>query len=172
MTELERTTSENPFKFLETGPLAEEELSLELVERLTEDPYHGLVPCYKFDMVHREKRTKMGNISLRIGNSDLLVRNSGQIGYDVLFGYRGNRYAARSCRLLLPLAHMHGLNPLWITCDPDNIASRKSCVIAGAKYVDTIRHRTSDSTNLSGFFEKCRYRIDLHLLLSCKQTSS
>lgn len=167
-----KTTSAKPFKFLEAGPLADEELSLELVERVTADPYHDLAPCYKFHMIHREKRTKMGNISLRIGNSDLLVRNSGQIGYDVQFEYRGNRYAARSCRLLLPLAHRHGLNPLWITCDPDNIASRRSCVIAGAKYIDTIKHRSSDPTNPLGFFEKCRYRIDLQLLLSCNRTSS
>ena len=161
MTTSEKSPATASFEFFDTGPLTDAELTLELAERLPEDLFHDRVPSYKFHMIHREKRIRMGNISLRIGRTPLLVKNAGQIGYGVDPAYRGNRYAARSCRLLFPLARKHGLSPLWITCDPDNIASRRSCEIAGAKYVDTIRHRSSNPKHPTGYFEKCRYQIDL-----------
>ena len=36
-------------------------------------------------------------------------------------------------RLLLPLARRHGLQTVWITCNPDNWASRRTCELAGAE---------------------------------------
>ena len=87
---------------------------------------------------------------------------AGHIGYGVNQEYRGNRYAARSCQLILPLAKRHGINPIWITCNPDNIASRRTCEIAGAKFVEIVEipkkfyylYKKADRL-------KCRYRIDL-----------
>jgi tagatose 1,6-diphosphate aldolase len=38
----------------------------------------------------------------------------------------------------VPLAVRHGLSELWITCNPDNIASRRTCEAAGAELVEVV----------------------------------
>ena len=47
--------------------------------------------------------------------------------------FRGHRYAARSCRLLLPLAAAHGLKVVWLTVDPKNVPSQRTGKIIGAR---------------------------------------
>jgi tagatose 1,6-diphosphate aldolase len=110
-------------------------------------------------------RTTVGSIELRVGHTEEVDGWLGHIGYGVDPAYRGQRYAARSCRLLLPLACRHGLNPLWITCDPDNLASRRTCEILGAELVDivaippgTFNHTAFE---MMGETHKCRYRLAL-----------
>ncbi|MGC4032889.1 MAG: GNAT family N-acetyltransferase [Tepidisphaeraceae bacterium] len=68
-----------------------------------------------------------GTVSLRLGDDDELKRYWGHIGYGVFPPARGQHYAERACRLILPLAKKHGLEELWITTNPDNIASRRTC---------------------------------------------
>ena len=70
-------------------------------------------------------------------------------------------YAARAVRLLIPLAREHGINPLWLTCDPDNVASRRSCERAGAQFVDIVDVPAACIIHRSGHTKKCRYRLDL-----------
>jgi len=48
-----------------------------------------------------------------------------RLGYSVEPAHRGHHYAARAGRLLLLLARSHGMETLWITCNPDNWASRR-----------------------------------------------
>ena len=79
-----------------------------------------------------------GSISLRIGHSLNLDRYLGHIGYHVLPPARGHHFAERACRLILPLARAHGHEHLWITCNPDNLASRRTCERLGARYVDVV----------------------------------
>jgi tagatose 1,6-diphosphate aldolase len=64
-------------------------------------------------------------------------------------------------RLLLPLAKRHGLSPLWLTCNPDNVASRKSCELAGAELVETVALPRDEEMYEHGDRAKCRYRIVL-----------
>jgi predicted acetyltransferase len=72
------------------------------------------------------------------------------------------RYAARATRLLMPsLARKYGLNPLWLTCDPDNLASRRSCERACAKLVEIVDVPEGCIIHRSGHPGKCRYRLDL-----------
>ena len=78
----------------------------------------------------------VGRVSVRHELNDWLASEGGHIGYGVLPQHRGHRYAARSVRMLLPLARELHLNPLWITCDPDNIASRRTMELAGAELVE------------------------------------
>jgi tagatose 1,6-diphosphate aldolase len=108
----------------------------------------------------REVTAKVvGSINLRIGNPERIVLYRGHIGYGVEPEHRGHRFAARSLRLLLPLAAAHGLNPLWITCNPDNIASRRSCELAGAELVEIIDIPPDDELQRRGIRQKCRYRL-------------
>ncbi|HTL29219.1 MAG TPA: GNAT family N-acetyltransferase [Tepidisphaeraceae bacterium] len=102
-----------------------------------------------------------GAIGLRIGENEDTVRHYGHIGYNVFPAARGHHYAERASRLLLPLAKRHGMTALWITCNPDNAASRRTCERLGAHYIDTVQIPLNHPLRSKGECEKCRYRIDL-----------
>lgn len=147
------------FRFKRVKPLIDGDLTLLLHERL---PRHKQwPPAYRFKMVASGHGEVMGSIELRVGDSFELIQYAGQIGYGVFEKYRGNHYAARACRLLLPLAGDHGLNPLWITCNPDNVASRRTCELAGGTLVEVVDLPEDSEMYLSGDRQKCRYRFDL-----------
>ena len=74
--------------------------------------------------------------------------------------HRGHRYAARSLRLLIPLARELGIAPLWITCDPENAASRRSAERAGATLAEIIDLPPTCVIARNGHPRKCRYRLD------------
>jgi tagatose 1,6-diphosphate aldolase len=147
------------FRFLRPGRLVDGDLELVLVWTQPADPAKGYVPCYHFEMRRSGTSRPMGTIRLRIGSARQL-RYPGHIGYDVKKRHRGRRYAARSCRLLLPLARAHGLRAVWLSCDPSNVASQKSCIIAGARLVDTVRVPV-DHVMYRGCRYLRRYRIAL-----------
>lgn len=102
----------------------------------------------------------LGGISLRVGTSDSIRLYYGNIGYHVFPPARGREYALRACRLLLPLARRHGLNPIWITCNPDNAASRSTCERLGAELVEVVAVPATDPLYAKGEHFKCRYRVD------------
>jgi len=147
-------------EFLEPGPLQDGDLELVLVSKYPGDPGTGFSPAYKFEMCTPYGR-RIGNIDLRLGNSFNLIMYGGHIGYRVSPAYRGNHYAARSCRLLFPLAKRHGISPLWFTCNPDNTPSRRSCELAGATLVDIVEIPKEIDMYDDGERFKCRYRVDL-----------
>jgi predicted acetyltransferase len=127
------------------------------------DSSAGIPPCYHF-WLHRRDTPEFpiaGSISLRIGNSFDTVMYYGHIGYHVYPMSRGRRFAARGSRLIMPLAARHGLNPLWITCNPDNPASRRTCQLLGAKFVELVLVPLEHPLYQRGDKEKCRYRLDL-----------
>jgi len=149
------------FVFREPGVLIDEELQLQLMETLIDDAGAEALPTYRFAMLHRDSAVRMGFINLRIGHGDNLVLYRGHIGYSVEPEFRGHGYAARACCLLLPLALQHGINPLWITCNPDNVPSRKTCERLGAELVETVTVPEDAEAYRAGARIKCRYRLDL-----------
>ncbi len=102
-----------------------------------------------------------GGIGLRIGKSRNVEMYYGHMGYHVYPPARGRRYAERSCRLLFPLARAHGIKTLWITCNPDNFASRRTCERLGGVLVSIVAVPEDDPLYHRGDREKCRYRISL-----------
>ena len=102
-----------------------------------------------------------GSISLRIGHTLNLDRYLGHIGYHVMPSARGHHFSERAARLLLPIARAHGHQHLWITCNPDNIASRRTCERLGAAYVDTVALPRENALYTQGDRVKCRYRMGL-----------
>jgi predicted acetyltransferase len=134
------------------------------------DPSRGRVPCYHFWMLLRHgpggpadppPLRIAGGINVRIGVTRALELYYGHMGYHVYPPARGQHYAERACRLLLPLARWHGMGTLWITCNPDNHASRRTCERLGARLVETVPVPKNDPLYARGETEKCRYRIDL-----------
>jgi len=126
-------------EFLETLPtLVDGELILKLRKKIPADHGKGFSPCYSFEMVNVSSTEVMGGINFRIGVTHHERYFRGNIGFNVHEEFRGHHYASRSCRLLLPIAAHHELNPIWLTCDVDNYASRRSIELAGAEYVETV----------------------------------
>jgi tagatose 1,6-diphosphate aldolase len=110
-------------------------------------------------MVHSENAEELGLINLRLASTLHVEMYAGHIGFSVFGPHRGHRYAARSVLLLVPLARHHGLDPLWITCDPENIASRRTLEIAGGKLVEIVNVPEHCVIHQSGHPYKCRYRV-------------
>jgi len=154
-----------PFRFLDPGPLEDGDLELRLRFADPGDPARDWAPAYHFEMVNLRSRARMGHIDLRVGDQSVLRLYAGHIGYGVDAEHRGRHFAARSVRLLLPLAARHGIDPVWITCNPDNLASRRSCELAGGKLVEIVDLPSHLDMYREGDRQKCRYRFDLGSIL-------
>jgi len=141
------------------GPYIDGELTLVLHALVPADPERGWVPYYHFIM--QVDGEVAGRLVLRTEHSHFLDHYAGQIGYTVEPAHRGHRYAARSVRLVLPLARTIGFTTLWITCDPRNAASRRSAELAGATYVETVPLPPDSDMYEAGDRERCRFRLDL-----------
>lgn len=143
--------------FFDPGELRDRELELVCVARSPADPTRNYAPAYHFEM--RVTGTLAGTIRFRVGDDDDLRLYAGHLGYGVEPAARGHRYAARSIRLLIPLIARHGFEEIWITCDPANAASRRTCELAGAELVDIIDLPPDNDQYLDGERQKCRYRL-------------
>lgn len=153
--------TEQPFRFLDPGPLVDGDLSLVLAEAVAADPVKGWVPAYHFEMRRPADQAVMGRLRLRIGDGARELKYAGNVGYDVKPEFRGQRLAARSVRLIMPLARRHGLTAVWIGCRPDNAASLRTCALAGAVPVDTVEVPTDQPLFQLGVPVTCRHRLDL-----------
>lgn len=114
------------------------------------------VPAYLFDIILRNGMP-IGQIDLRLGNTPLLVQYGGHVGYGIRRGFRGNSYAAEACELLRPIAIESGFSELWITCNPDNAASIRTCEKIGAQYIERVNVPRSSELWQRGDREKLRY---------------
>jgi tagatose 1,6-diphosphate aldolase len=152
--ELAKVTRQGLIHFLDTAPMGHHPGNSHLDK----------VPTYHFWMkltgTDRPLRIA-GGIGLRIGDNANLRNYVGHLGYNVYPPARGRHLAERACRLLLPLARRHRLKRVWITCNPDNLASRRTCERLGGVYVDTVRVPVDHELYSRGEHEKCRYRLEL-----------
>ena len=133
------------------------------------DPARGLVPTYTFWL--RVENTRLfsskpahaiaGSCSIRIAHTPNIELYLGHVGYHVFPMHRGHRYAARACRLLLHIARLHHFKTLWITCNPDNLASRRTCELLGSLLIGTVVLPRDNALYSQGDREKCRYRLDI-----------
>jgi predicted acetyltransferase len=147
------------FHLPDFSPLIDDDLSLEF-EAASPHPVHK-VPTYFFCMRDLGSGVEVGRINLRVGSGAHIERYAGHIGYFVEPAHRGHAYASRALRLLMGIAHGLAVDPLWITCDPDNLPSRRVCEQVGATLVEIVDVPIDCVIHQSGHPKKCRYRLDL-----------
>jgi predicted acetyltransferase len=113
----------------------------ELVEfhRRQRDPAaprpRAYVPATELWMVEADE--VVGRISLRHELNELLYTWGGHIGYVVRPSARGRGHATAALAGMLEVCSRMQIDPVLVTCDVDNAASRRTIEGAGGVYEDT-----------------------------------
>lgn len=145
--------------FIDTDFLRNDEIQLMLEKTAEGNAEKGWVPAYHFAICNCEG-VKMGVCDLRLGHNDLLYYG-GNIGYRIEPEFRGNHYAGKACLLLFELARKHDLEYVIITCNPDNIASKRTCEYAGGELLEVAEVPEGNDMRERGETEKCIFRFVL-----------
>lgn len=145
--------------FFDTSFLKDEEISLVLERTAAANPERGWVPAYYF-AIRNKDGAKIGECDLRVGHNENTYYG-GNIGYSINEEYRGHHYAGKACLLLFELAKRHNMDYLIISCDPDNVASRKTCEYAGGKLSEIAELPEGNDMRSNGETEKCIYKFML-----------
>lgn len=142
------------------GKLTDGEIVLRFDEMTEGDPERNWVPAYHFSICNMQG-AKMGVCDLRIGHNELLYYG-GHIGYRVDEPYRGHHYAGKACRILFRLAGELGLGHVIITCNPENMASRRTCEYAGGTLLEIAElPEDNDMRVEDGETHKCIFRFEV-----------
>ncbi|HYO94321.1 MAG TPA: GNAT family N-acetyltransferase [Polyangiaceae bacterium] len=148
-------------ELLAPGLLADDVIRLALRETTQGEAENDEVPAYRFAVLLVASGECVGGISLRVGCNSTILQLRGQVGFTVYPQHRGNGFARRACALLLPFARRHALRELWITCDPENAASRRTLEALGAELMDVVEVPSDTRFYAEGSRQKCRYRLEL-----------
>ena len=81
----------------------------------------------------------LGRIAVRHHLTDHLLELGGHIGYDVRPSARRRGHATAMLHEVLPHAHTLGIDPALVTCDVDNVASRRVIEANGGLFEDERR---------------------------------
>ena len=147
-------------QFLNTDFMENKEIKL-VVDRLAAgNPERNWVPAYHFHICDLHGSI-MGACDLRIGYTDGLYYG-GHIGYRINEAYRGHHYAAKACKLLFSLAQKHEMSYLYITCNPDNWASRKTCEYLQGEFLGVVELPEDNDMRVNeGETQKCIFKFNL-----------
>ena len=135
----------------------------EIEIRLTAKLRTGIINRYElnyFDILLKSTKECIGYIDLRIGYTEYLYY-LGNVGYRIYEEYRGHGYAYQACQLLFEHAKCLQLPYLIITCDPDNVPSKKTLEKLNGKYMGEKKVPITHPMFLQGDKIKCIYRYDI-----------
>lgn len=100
-------------------------------EKRLKAKYKNYAPSHIYLAVRKEDDRLVGIIDYRSPLTEFLMKYGGNIGYSVRPSERGNGYAAEMLRLILSICRDAGEEKILVTCDKDNVASRKSIIKNG-----------------------------------------
>ncbi len=118
--------------------------------------YVGKLPCWFFSMVRTSDDRVVGLCDLRVGWSEEIAY-AGQIGYRVFKAYRGHGYAERASRLLLAFAARIDMEEILITCNPDNLPSRRTLERLDGRFSGIVQVPRGTPAWQAGDREKCQF---------------
>jgi predicted acetyltransferase len=94
----------------------------------------GIVPSTTLWYVDGDEY--LGRLSIRHELTEFLHEQGGHIGYDVRPSARRRGHATAMLKAALPVTHALGIDPVLVTCDVDNVASRKVIEAGGGVLED------------------------------------
>ena len=100
-------------------------------ERLKAKYREGYVPSEVFLAVRESDDRLVGIIDYRHPLTDFLMNFGGNIGYSVRPSERQKGYASEMLRMMLEICRSYGEKQVLLTCDRENIASRKTIMANG-----------------------------------------
>ena len=104
----------------------------------------GKVQATQFLAVRESDNRVVAMIQVRHYFNEYLEKYAGNIGYSTRPGERRKGYAAEMLRQTLPFCRVIGLDRVLITCEPDNLASRRTILANGGVYEYTIHEPDED----------------------------
>ncbi|WP_312814147.1 GNAT family N-acetyltransferase [Sedimentibacter sp.] len=144
------------FEFKELDLLTDGEIDLRIEEKIPPDEKKGYVPVYRYRITLHDSENSIGIIVIRIGYNENLYYG-GNIGYFINEEYRENNYALKACKIIKDVAVAHGMNKIIITCNPDNIPSRKTCEKIGLEFKGVVSLPPHNEMYQRGEHQKCIY---------------
>jgi len=138
-----------------------EEVDLCPMFTLEAKPENNYVTTLYYDICLHETKTVVGQCSLRVGMNEELYY-LGNIGYTVFEDYRGHNYAYKACQLLFQEAKQkYKMEELIITCNPDNIPSRKTLEKLNGELIEIVPIPKDHCCYRAGDREKCIFKYKL-----------
>jgi len=140
------------------GPthLSDGVVCLTLEQARPAEPDRDWPPEYRYGIFLEGSSVRVGEIRLRVGRNKEMLQG-GNLGYEIAESHRGHHLAERACRLVAEVARHHRLDPLIITCDPANIASRRTCERLGATLLGVFDVPPEHRMYSEGWRQRCRY---------------
>lgn len=116
------------------------------------------VPGFVFDIVVDEMKRVVGRIEYRYEEGRELLYY-GHVGYVIYLPYRGHGFAEKACRAMAPLiqATDPSVKSMIITCNPDNLPSKRTIENLGAQYLETVDIAKDHELYDQGDFQKDVY---------------
>lgn len=148
------------FAFLRPGVLSDGEITLALTGTYPASLSKRYVPYYSFGIQNAKTWERMGEITFRVAGREAMYL-CGHIGYSVFLEHRGHHYAEKACRLLFPFARRHGMATVIITCNPENLASKRTCERVGGKLLEIADVPVGSDLYLQGDIRKCVFEVDV-----------
>ncbi|HVR34584.1 MAG TPA: GNAT family N-acetyltransferase [Methylomirabilota bacterium] len=139
-----------------TGTLSSGEVTLRFVRVVPGELSRGFVPYYHFRILTAEG-LEIGHINFRVGNTEHVRVCAGHIGCEIAEPFRGRGFASQACHAIAPFVRSI-CGTVTITCDPDNIASRRMIERLGAEFIDEVAVPSHDPHYQRGSRSKRRYR--------------
>lgn len=136
--------------------LSHDKVYLRFVNIFPGDAARGFVPYYHFRILVAGN-LDVGHINFRVGDTAHVRTCAGHIGYEISEPFRGHGFAGQACRALAPFARDFYAE-VTITCDPANLASKRTIEKLGARFVDEVLVPPDVPPDERGARAKVRYR--------------
>lgn len=148
------------FEFKDFDYLTDGEIDLRIQDKTPSNEEKGYVPAYKYMITLHNTNDSIGNIDIRIGCNENTYFG-GNIGYEIDEAYRGNGYASKACRIIKQVAISHGMDKIIITCNPNNLPSRRTCEKAGLELKEIADLPSYNDMYQGGERQECIFEWDL-----------
>lgn len=122
------------------------------------DDSQGLVPFYRFDLMH--ENAVVGNMTLKVGHTTHVTQYVGHIGYNVHEEHRGNSYSYYGCFALIPLIRVH-FDSIIITVEVGNTPSIRIIEKLKARFINEVQVSENDPAYRGGARRKLRYHWEI-----------